>query len=440
MASTLIDFVDKIPLGSWIPLGAATKTWLNELKNDADKDNTRRRSSLYSEASDGDYEEEVTTHRLGANPSPPAPLRYAPPPPYEAQDAFYPQERRLPSRVYQHPSVSTESFSASSTSSASSNYDDQEISAASLVTPRRPSGLNPSPSSSTSSKSSSRISYFRWSSSSAPSTAPSSPTAPVMPVAEPVMIESPPRRSGKDRAKTDSSTSSTVSTTSPTGTISRRNIEQAVTLASVAAEEDENGNHQVALDLYLTGLEKMLNALPVDADENVRRALQAKLAQFVDRNGLDLKEGTRDGLFGNFEMKAGSISEMMINAAVMSAIALKQSPIPDAISATLCYTFQTLQRVDAAYNVRGKAWELTALGVTRALELDAEYNLHGRVSDAIYTSCAAFIKAGVAYTDAPGYKEVIAGRVNGEEKARLMNGKGRAAYLRQDQNRRASVL
>lgn len=221
----------------------------------------------------------------------------------------------------------------------------------------------------------------------------------------------------------------------------------------------------------------------VDDDPNVRRALQAKLAQFVDRNGLDLKEGTRDGLFGNFEMKAGSISEMMINAAVMSAIALKQSPIPgtqlvlwilliatafvsvalggksvtcpvtstthplnihsnptDAISATLCYTFQTLQRVDAAYNVRARAWELTALGVTRALELDAEYNLHGRVSDAIYTSCAAFIKAGVAYTDAPGYKEVIAGRVNGEEKTRLMNGKGRAANLRQDQYRRASVL
>lgn len=84
-----------------------------------------------------------------------------------------------------------------------------------------------------------------------------------MPVAEPVMIESPPRRSGKDRTRTDSSTSSTVSTTSPiTGTIRRRNIEQAVTLASVAAEEDENGRHQVALDLYLTGLEKMLNALP----------------------------------------------------------------------------------------------------------------------------------------------------------------------------------
>jgi len=124
----------------------------------------------------------------------------------------------------------------------------------------------------------------------------------------------------------------------------------------------------------------------------------------------------------------------------MSAIALKQSPIPDAISATLSYTFQTLQRVDAAYNVRAKAWDLTVLGVTRALELDAEYNLHGRVSDAIYTSCTAFIRAGVAYTDAPSYNEVIAGRVNGEEKARLMNGKGRAANLRQDQARRASVL
>ncbi|RUS34696.1 hypothetical protein BC938DRAFT_479077, partial [Jimgerdemannia flammicorona] len=449
MASTLINLVvnhtDKLPLSGWIPLPPTTKSWLNDLKTDAD---LRRRNSLGSDASSesADDDEEVTTHRLSSNTpittNTTTPLRYgAPPPPYEAQDAIYQPERRMPARFYQHPSSSTDSVSTVST--AVSNYDFQEIPNASLATSRRPtsisSGATPSPSSSTSSnsKSSSRLSYFRWTST------PASPTAPAVPVAEPVMIESPPRRAGKSRARTDSTTSLTT-TSSVQTTFSHRSVEQAVALTSVAAEEDKAGNHQVALDLYLTGLEKMLNALPVDADENVRHALQSKLAQYVDRTGLDLNEGSRqnrdDGLFSTFDTKVGGISEAVINAAVLSAIALKQSPIPDAISATLSYTFHTLQRVDAAYNIRTKAWELTAMGLTRAMELDAEYNLHGRVSEAIYTGCAAFIKAGVAYTDAPGYQEVLAGRVNGEEKARIMNGKSRAANLRQEATRRASVL
>ncbi len=44
--------------------------------------------------------------------------------------------------------------------------------------------------------------------------------------------------------------------------IDRHSISQGMKLVSIAADEYEEGNESVALDIYLTGVDKILMALP----------------------------------------------------------------------------------------------------------------------------------------------------------------------------------
>lgn len=44
--------------------------------------------------------------------------------------------------------------------------------------------------------------------------------------------------------------------------LDRRSISQGLKLVSIAADEYDGGNETVALDIYLTGIDKILMALP----------------------------------------------------------------------------------------------------------------------------------------------------------------------------------
>jgi hypothetical protein len=105
-------------------------------------------------------------------------------------------------------------------------------------------------------------------------------------------------------------------------------------------------------------------------------------------------------------ISTSAISENIIQAAITSAVALKQSPIPDAISATVNYTMKKIQKIDQTYGLQDKAWEISRSGINMALEIDQQYNVHEKVGNALFTGLAAAMKAGIAYKDSPSYREI----------------------------------
>ena len=44
--------------------------------------------------------------------------------------------------------------------------------------------------------------------------------------------------------------------------VDKKQVEHAVTLINIATEMDHSGNHQMAIELYMMGLDRMLSAFP----------------------------------------------------------------------------------------------------------------------------------------------------------------------------------
>lgn len=213
----------------------------------------------------------------------------------------------------------------------------------------------------------------------------------------------------------------------PSNKINRKKIDQAIAFSAYAVEEDHQENFDCALDLYLMALENMLEALPIHADQSRKDALKNKLKEFMDRTGLteELVESTNSSppspepqdakkcecssstwSQSSRSIKNSKISQHIINAAITSAVALKQSPIPDAMSATVNYTMRKIKNIDETYGLQDKAWEISRTGINMALEIDQQYNVHEKVGNALFTGLAAAMKAGIAYKDSPSYREL----------------------------------
>lgn len=202
--------------------------------------------------------------------------------------------------------------------------------------------------------------------------------------------------------------------------INRKKVDDAITLSAFAVEEDNQGNHDVAIEFYLNAIENMLEALPIHANQSRKDALKNKLRDFMDREGLtdDFMESTNassaakaiereENKLNNQNKTSGpGISDHIIQAAITSAVALKQSPIPDAISATVNYTMRKIQKIDETYGLQNKAWEISRSGINKALEIDQQYNVHQKVGNAFFVGIAAAMKAGIAYKDSPSYREI----------------------------------
>ncbi|CAG8509459.1 11871_t:CDS:2 [Cetraspora pellucida] len=201
----------------------------------------------------------------------------------------------------------------------------------------------------------------------------------------------------------------------PSNKLNRKKIDQAIAFSAFAVEEDHQGNPDCALDLYFLGLEHMLEALPIHADQSRKDALVAKLRDFMDRTGLSedpnetddsLKTQVSSSTSQRSRSEGPGISQHIIQAAITSAVALKQSPIPDAISATVNYTMNKIKVIDEAYGLQDKAWEISRTGINLALEIDQQYNVHEKVGNALFIGLAAAMKAGIAYKDSPSYRDL----------------------------------
>ncbi|KAL1915803.1 uncharacterized protein VTP21DRAFT_6191 [Calcarisporiella thermophila] len=182
------------------------------------------------------------------------------------------------------------------------------------------------------------------------------------------------------------------------GKINKRAVDQAITLLSMTIEENEAGNNEMAWGLYLTGVEKLLNAVPLETDEESRAALQRKLHSWlINNNMLSPHQPVNNSL---------SLSETIIQFAVRAAIALKQSPVPDAIAHTAGSIWTTIRLIESRYSVRERFWNTTRDMLGWCLDIGARHQVHRLLSDVVYTCTAVVVNAGVAYRDAPGYKEI----------------------------------
>ncbi|KAG0169362.1 hypothetical protein DFQ30_003709 [Apophysomyces sp. BC1015] len=106
--------------------------------------------------------------------------------------------------------------------------------------------------------------------------------------------------------------------------LDRRSITQGFRLISIATDEFDQGNHTVALDIYLTGLDKMMMAIPNSTDPMTKQAIQLKLNSIQERLGIMKMEVT-------YEPDAGESkrwSQRVMDTAVTFAVQVKQSPLP----------------------------------------------------------------------------------------------------------------
>lgn len=186
-------------------------------------------------------------------------------------------------------------------------------------------------------------------------------------------------------------------------TIDKKQVEHAMTLINVATDMNNSGNQQMAMDLYMMGLDKMISALPVNSDASIKSALERKLVELKERHSLSLIS-LNDLIPEEPEEEeekplSAQISNLVINAAVLSAVALKKSPIPDAVSSVVNFAATTAAHVDEKHKIRQRTWSIASAGVAKAIEIDRQYEIHQMLTGAVYTGLTAFVKAGIAYSE-----------------------------------------
>ncbi|KAI7852621.1 hypothetical protein BDC45DRAFT_570885 [Circinella umbellata] len=251
--------------------------------------------------------------------------------------------------------------------------------------------------------------------------------------------------------------------------LDRRSISQGLKLVSIAADEYDGGNETVALDIYLTGLDKILMALPNKTDPKTKLALREKLLSVEERVGIlnlasqqnnnsnnnietiQAKTSLQSYIFSRITTTISTISDIsshaetryehmyeeeeeeeedsrqhnrpsrpynrdsvnrfkhfgqfVVQMTVTLAIMIKQSPLPDIFCFLFGYFIQFLIWFDKQYHVVERVQDFGVDCLKMLLQADEEYRLHELVSEAVYMLIAAGLKAVVAFKETPGYKE-----------------------------------
>ncbi|KAF7727947.1 hypothetical protein EC973_006835 [Apophysomyces ossiformis] len=233
-----------------------------------------------------------------------------------------------------------------------------------------------------------------------------------------------------------------------TNNLDRRKITRGLQLVELAADAYEDGNDAVALDVYLSGVDMILMALPNKSDSKTKLALRDKLQSVEDRAGIlqlpsshqqkhltayEEQEPPKSTLFNlavaritntykttshdqqsspTPPVKAAdpiyrfkSFGQFIIDCVVTFAVLIKQSPLPDLIYFIFGYLLQLLMWIDNQYHVVHKVQDFGFDCVKLMLQADEQYHLHEFASEAMYVFIAAGLKAAVAYKEAPGYQQ-----------------------------------
>ncbi|KAI8327498.1 hypothetical protein BC941DRAFT_364817 [Chlamydoabsidia padenii] len=194
-------------------------------------------------------------------------------------------------------------------------------------------------------------------------------------------------------------------------TIDKKQVEQVVALIHIAGEMDQSGNHQMAVDLYVMGIDRLLSALPLESDPTLKLAVEHRLSEFRDRKKLNLDQPFKELMMAVADCQEiidedqhtlkSRFTTMVTNAASYGVDVIKRSPIPGAVSYSVTCAMAGLEAVDTTYQLRQRTWNLAVQGVAKALEMDRRYQVHRVVIDRLVITCHALLQAAVAHTESP---------------------------------------
>ncbi|KAG0168080.1 hypothetical protein DFQ28_005367 [Apophysomyces sp. BC1034] len=232
--------------------------------------------------------------------------------------------------------------------------------------------------------------------------------------------------------------------------LDRRSISQGIKLVAIAADEYDDGNDSVALDIYLSGIDKILMALPNKTDSKTKLALREKLQSVEERVGIlhlasqhqqkhlttqDEQEQPKSSLINSVVARIAntykttgseqeslppssppitsadpiyrfkSFGQFIIDCIVACAVLIKQSPLPDILFFVFGYLLQLFIWIDGQYHIIHKIQDFGFECVKLMLQADEQYRLHEFASEAMYMFVAAGLKAAVAYKETPGYHQ-----------------------------------
>ncbi|KAI8991974.1 hypothetical protein BDF20DRAFT_847575 [Mycotypha africana] len=204
--------------------------------------------------------------------------------------------------------------------------------------------------------------------------------------------------------------------------INKEKVEEGLALIKMAVEvynsstivttgsANNDSQYTMSIELYMMGLEKVLSSLPIDSNFFVKSSLERKLTELRKKHDLVIRaaqeeneqqnEHTRRKLTKEQQDQAlNGLSNLIIQAAVLTAIALKKSPIPGLMSRLLEMMKYALIRLDETCSVRERTYNLTYAGLAKAIEMDEHFKVHQFFAEIFYTGCTAILKAGIAYAE-----------------------------------------
>ncbi|KAI7897249.1 uncharacterized protein EV154DRAFT_489446 [Mucor mucedo] len=188
------------------------------------------------------------------------------------------------------------------------------------------------------------------------------------------------------------------------GHIDRHSISQGMKLVSIAADEYEQGHESTALDIYLTGVDKVLMALPNKTDMHTKRAIGEKLQSIQEKVGIVsvARESPPSMDHQHHAMNQfKQWGQSLVETAVTVAILIKKSPLPDLVWFIFGYIAQVLMWINAHYHFIERLQEWSIQSIKYVLEAEEKYRLHEFVSEGIYMMVAAVLKATVAFKETP---------------------------------------
>ncbi|KAL1919745.1 uncharacterized protein VTP21DRAFT_1676 [Calcarisporiella thermophila] len=166
-------------------------------------------------------------------------------------------------------------------------------------------------------------------------------------------------------------------------------IDQAITCTAMALEVDNEGNEELALNLYFTGLELLLGALSIESDARGKEELQKRLTEWMGSRGMKVAtprpEYNREGywVFLNAESIFGSLFELL----VWGLNSLRNSPLSYIAHLMLIHFLQLMCQIEARYQVRDMLMQLVLGWISWAVEMEKR---HGIVQKGIDVACTAF--------------------------------------------------
>ncbi|KAG1053480.1 hypothetical protein G6F46_002327 [Rhizopus delemar] len=170
----------------------------------------------------------------------------------------------------------------------------------------------------------------------------------------------------------------------------------------MGADEYEEGNDSTALNIYLTGIDMIIMALP---NKTINKgAIHKKLLSVEERIGMSMVDKVR--MKQKEEIKEDWLSwfketgECVIHWSVRLAFAIKQSPLPNIIIFVFSCLFQSMFWIDRQYRIVERAQHFIIVCIKLGLELNQQYRLHEFISESLFIIMTAMLKAIIAYKEA----------------------------------------